>query len=173
MRAFSACLAVVLGLGTCYLAACSSDSDAGGNAGDAGESSSAGSSGKSGSSGAGGDTTGAAGDTTGAGGDTTGAAGDTTGAAGDTTGAAGAASTACAFESDACTGCFQKECATELAACAPAVDCGGAISDLDACACDSTKSAEQCETAFVTNGGTKAQPLVDCFNANCATACSN
>jgi hypothetical protein len=80
----------------------------------------------------------------------------------------------CAFESTACTGCLQSKCLTELTACAGSnADCGKAITDLDACACGGTKTPQECETAFVTAGGTNAQPLVDCFNANCASTCTN
>jgi hypothetical protein len=159
MRALSTCLSVILGVSVCYLAACSSDSDAGGGggaAGEAGESSSAGSSGKAGS-----------GNTAGA--NSSGAAG----VAGDT-GAAGAAGApaGCAFESSACTSCLTKKCSAEVGACATAADCGGALDGLDACACGGEKTALMCETAFIADGGNTAQPLVDCFNQNCASVCA-
>ncbi len=150
MRAFSACLSVILGMSVCYLAACSSDSDAGGGAaGEAGETSTAGSSGSP-----------AAG--------APGAAGDTTGAAG----AAGAPASTCAFDSDACTSCLSSKCLTELTACSKATDCNGALSALEPCACGGDMTPVQCETAFTADGGDAATPLVMCFNTNCASVCA-
>ena len=159
MRAFSACLSVFLGLGVCYISACSSDSDAGGNtAGDAGETSSAGSSGKAGGSNSSG-APGAAG--------VPGAAGAPEAAAG----AAGAPGSTCPFDSDACTSCLQTKCAPSLGACANATDCAMALSGLEPCACGGDMTALMCETTFLGDGGDKAQPLVDCFNTNCAAVC--
>jgi len=157
MRAFSACFSAILGIGICYIAACSSDSTTGGGPGAAGE---AGSAPTAGSSGKGG----------GAG--TSGAPG-AAGAAGEP-GAAGAAgaSGVCAFDSKACTSCLSMHCATELGACSTAADCGGALSMLEPCACGGDMTAAMCETTFLADGGTKAQPLVDCFNTNCASVCS-
>jgi hypothetical protein len=155
MRAFSACLAVVLGFSTCYMAACSSDSDAGGGAaGDAGESSTAGSSGKTGSSGA------------------PGAAGATPGAAGEAPGAAGAPASDCAFTSDTCTGCLTDSCGSQESDCIGDNSCSKGLSDLLPCACDASKTTEECETAFATTGKDPATALITCFNAHCAAACS-
>jgi hypothetical protein len=137
MRALSTCLSVILGMSVCYLAACSSDSDASGGAG--GGSSMAGSSGKAGSSGS--------------------------------PGAAGAPGD-CAFESDACTSCLTDKCQSEVAACAGATDCRAALDKLDGCACGGEMTAAMCETAFIGSGGDAAQPLVDCFNQNCASVCA-
>lgn len=162
MRAFAACLTVVLGFGAFSAVGCSSDAKTGGTAGDAGEagattSPTAGSAGKP-SGGAPGE-----GGAPGAGAE----AGATP--EGGAAGAGGAA--ACGYDSDACTACLIGMCGTETNACSNDAACGGGIAPLRTCACDGTSTIDQCEMDFATTGGDLAGALVTCFNDKCATAC--
>jgi hypothetical protein len=144
MRAFAACLSVVLGLGAFSVVACSSDATttaAGGGTGEAGAAPSAGSGGKASSGGA-------------------------PGAAGE----AGAPASTCSFDSDACQSCVPMKCPDQVAACGSDSACLGALSGLDGCVCGGTSLAT-CETNFAKDGGDPAAPLVTCFNDNCKTAC--
>ena len=154
MRALSACLTVVLGLGVAAIAACSStasDTGTGGTGGQAtGGTSAGGASAGSSSAGKGGSA----------------AAGTSSSAAGDT-GSAGAA--ACSFESDACIACVASKCGTPVGACKGA--CGTALSNLDGCLCNSSSSPAECETKFITDGGDQGKAVADCFDANCKSVC--
>ena len=156
MRALSACLTVVLGLGVAVIAACSStasDSAAGGTAGTA-------TSGGSGGTATGGTSSGGKGGTA--------AAGTSSSAAGADNGGA----PACTFNSDACQTCLMGHCGTQETACTDdTAMCGSAIFALDGCLCGGTMSVAECETTFITDGGAKAKTLADCFDANCKTAC--
>ena len=142
MRAFSACLSVILGLGACYIAACSSDSTAGPAAGDAGETSAAGAT-------------------------SAGSGGASAGTGGGTVGEAGA----CAFQSDACTSCLAAKCGAGEAACVMDDTCDGALNKLVPCACDGTSTTQECAATFAKDGGDPAVTLIGCFNDNCAATC--
>jgi hypothetical protein len=146
MRALTACLTVVLGLGVAAMAACSSTSDSTATGGTGGTS--------SGGTSAGGTATG------GTGGSAVGAAGDN--------GAAGAAE--CSFDSDACTACLAGNCAESLGTCAMDNDCGASLSALRPCVCGGSTSPVECETTFIGDGDLQ-KALADCFDANCKTEC--
>jgi hypothetical protein len=151
MRAFAACLSVVLGLGAFSVVACSSDATttaAGGGAGEAGAAPSAGSGGKTSSGGA------------------PGAAG-AAGAAGE----AGAPASTCTFDQPACGACLQTKCGPELGACIMDNACTAALQTLTGCACNPSKTIDQCKTSFGMDGGDPAAPLVTCYDANCASSC--
>jgi hypothetical protein len=149
MRALSACLTVVLGLGVVAMAACSStssdDTAGGGTAGGATAGTSAGGASAGTSSG-----------------------GTSPSAAGDT----GAGGAACSFESDACTACLQTSCKDELGACIgdSTGKCSAGVTALDPCLCNSTTSAAECETTFI-GGGDLQKSLATCFDTNCKSAC--
>jgi hypothetical protein len=148
MRAFAACLTVVLGLGAFSVVACSSDATttaAGGGGGEAGAVSSP-------AAGAGGKAASSAG---------------APGAAGE----AGAPALTCSFDQPACGGCLQSKCTATLGACAGDDACGAALNTLTNCACDPSKTIDECKTAFGKDGGDPAAPLVTCYEDNCATTC--
>jgi hypothetical protein len=149
MRAFAACVTVFFGFGMASMAACSSDSTTSAAAGAAGE----------------------AGDTS-TGGSTAGTGGGPVAEAGSagSAGAAGAPA-GCSFESDACQACLKSNCLDKLTACSSDAACDGALTDLQGCACDPSKTTLDCETAFQSGGGDKATIVITCFNDNCATAC--
>ena len=150
MRALTACLTVVLGLGLAAMAACSSTSDTTGTGGTGGTSSGGTSSGGTGGKAAGG-----------TGGTSVGVAGDN--------GAAGAPE--CAFTSDACGACLNDKCGAMLQACQDDTGtCGADIFTLIGCACDGTTSLTECETNFI-GGGDPQKAAADCFDANCKAAC--
>ena len=156
MRAFAACLTVVLGFGAFSAVGCSSDAKTGGTAGEAGEagaSPTAGSAGKP-SGGAPGE-------------------GGAPGTAGATPegGAAGAPASTCSFDQTPCTTCLQTKCGTKLEACTGVDACGLALSALEGCACDTSKTIDECKTTFGQDGGDPAAPLVTCYDDNCTTAC--
>jgi len=146
MRAFTACFIAVLGFGgLTMVAACSDSTDASGGAGGgAGE----------------------AGDTSVAGG-----AGKAAGGEAGSTGEAGATSTVCGFQTEACNNCLTDKCGDKLGACATDSKCAPQLADLPMCACDKTKTAESCQTTFVTKGGDKALVLAMCYQTNCVEAC--
>jgi len=151
MRALTACITAVLGLGLAAMAACSStasDTAAGG----------AGGSGGSGGSGGGSAGTGGA----------IGAAGDL-GAAGDT-------GTGCTFE-EVCAPCAITKCAAAVDTCMSTDDvCDLAFAasptgdSLIACGCDKTKTATECATTFAAVDA-NAKAVVDCVAINCVTEC--
>ena len=159
MRALSACLTVVLGLGVAAIGACSSTASDDGAAGSGGTS--------AGGTSAGGTSSGGS-STAGKGGSST---AGTSSAAGDTGAAGAAGSGACTFESEACTGCMKDKCGSELDACTGTPACATAVFQLDGCLCSGSSSAAECETTFISDGGTKGKALADCFDANCKTVC--
>jgi hypothetical protein len=148
MRALSACLTAVLGLGLAAMAACSStasDTAAGGTGG------------------------------TSSGGTSTGGTAGGIGAGGDL-GAAGETGTGCAFI-DACAPCANDKCAAEVAACTQTDDvCDMAFAasstgdSLVVCACDPTKTPADCAATFSAVDA-KAKAVVDCAALNCKTEC--
>jgi hypothetical protein len=142
MRALSACLTVLLGLGMVGLAACSSSS-----------------SDDSAAAGSGGADTGGSG----------GAA--TAGSGGSDIGAAGAGPE-CSFTSDACEACIKTSCSDEFSACmADDSTCGAALGPLGLCLCDSTTSTADCETTFETAGGDSATAFAMCVDTDCQAEC--
>ena len=149
MRALSACLTVVLGLGVAAIAACSSTAS---------------------DDTAGGGTAGATTGGTSAGGTSAGGTGGASAGTGGTGIGAGGAP-ACTFNSDTCTGCLTDHCGTEETACTSDATCGQAVFSLDGCLCDGVMSTTECETTFITDGGAKAKTLADCFDASCKTSC--
>ena len=88
---------------------------------------------------------------------------------GGATGESGAP--ACSFDSDGCTACLQDKCGTEATGCLADQTCSGPLTTLEGCACDASKTIDECETAFGKDGGDSAAMLVTCFNANCTSAC--
>jgi hypothetical protein len=141
MRALSACLVAVLGLGVAVIAACSStssdDTAGGGSAGAATAGTSAG---------------GTSAGTSSGGGTTVGAGGE------------------CSFESQTCNDCIQANCKTESTACGDDNACGASFLDLLPCVCGGTMSPAECETAFISGGDTQKN-LATCFDTNCKSAC--
>jgi len=137
MRAFAACLSVVLGLGAFSVVACSSDATTTAAGGEAGEAPAVGGGGMTSTGGA--------------------------------TAEGGASS--CTFDSDACAACLQGKCATEAGGCVADDACGAALSVLEGCACDASKTIDECKTAFGQSGGDPAAVLVTCYDANCMSAC--
>jgi hypothetical protein len=152
MRALSACLTVVLGLGVAAMAACSSTSSDGTAGGGSAGAATAGTS-------AGGTSAG-----TSSGGSSTG--GGTVSAAGDT----GAAGAACNFGSDACTACIGMNCSDSFGACVADNNCSAGVSALQPCLCNSPMSIAECETTFI-GGGATEKALADCFDAHCKADC--
>ena len=147
MRALTACFIAVLGFGGLItVAACSSSTtDASGGAG------------------------GAAGAS---GGSVAGAAGKAAAEAGSTNnGEAGASAGICGFQSEACNSCLMDNCNDKLSACATDSKCAPQLGALPTCACDKTKTAESCQSAFVMKGGEKALVLAMCYQTNCVEAC--
>jgi len=145
MRVLAACLVGFLSMGALStLAACSDTSDGTGTGGAAGASAAAGSSsgGKAGSAGA------------------------------SSTAGTGGGSAECSFASDECNTClFVDHCTTQVAACGNDAACGAALQTLPNCACDPAKTADECQAAFVTAGGDKAEQLANCYTLNCESAC--
>ena len=152
MRALSACLVAVLAMSAAVVTACSStssdDSSTGGTGGSTAGTTSSG---------------GTSAGTTSAGGSSAGST---------ATGAAGASD--CSFLSDACGACLGSKCGSEETACTgdEKNGCEAAFLSLPGCACGGTMTVQQCETQFAKDGGSLAQPLIDCFNTNCATICA-
>ncbi len=153
MRAFAACLTVVLGFGAFSAVGCSSDATTGGTPGEAGEAGATTS-----------PTPGGAGMSPGGG-----AAGE--GGASGAGAEAGAPASTCSFDSDACRTCLGSKCMTQSATCINDDACGQALSTLDGCACDASKSFDDCATAFGQSGKTPAADLVTCYTDNCTADC--
>jgi hypothetical protein len=150
MRALSACLTVVLGLGVAAIAACSStasDDTAGGGS-------------------AGATTGGTSAGGTSAGG--TGGASAGTSAGGTDVGAGGAPE--CSFDSPDCGTCLGTMCSDSFMACGNDSTCGLALSNLEPCVCGGMSTTTECETTFIGTGD-KAKALADCFDAKCKSAC--
>jgi hypothetical protein len=103
------------------------------------------------------------------------------GASGETNSAGGGGATgigggtseagACSFDAPGCGTCLQDKCGTETVTCGSDDTCAGALSALEGCACDASKTIDECKTTFGQNGGDPAAPLVTCYNDNCTTAC--
>ena len=160
MRALSACLTVVLGLGVAAIAACSStasDTGSGGTGGTSAGGTSAGGTSAGGTSSAG----------THAGGTSSAGTGGAIGAAGDQ----GAGGDTCSFDSPDCAACIATKCPTEFGACGNDNMCSAALSSLQPCLCNSSSTAAECTTKFKTDGGTAAGDLSTCFDANCKSSC--
>ena len=157
MRALSACLTTVLGLGLAAMVACSSTaSDTGGaGAGGTGGGSTAGTS--AGGSSAGDHAGGTGGGTAG-----------TVGAAGDM-GAAGS----CSF-SDVCAPCIAMQCPDQAQACVTNTPCEAAYfvgsDSLLACACESSKTPPECAQTF-SDVNAQSKAVAQCAAANCKTEC--
>jgi len=108
-----------------------------------------------------------------------GAGGASSAGSGGRASSAGASSSAgtgggaeCKFLSDACQGCLVIDsCGTQLQACTKDATCAPAIEPLTNCACGSTMTADQCQAAFLTAGGSKAEQLVNCYSLNCEDEC--
>ena len=151
MRALSACLTVVLGLGVAAMAACSStssdDTSGGGTAGAATAGTSAG--GTSAGTSSGGTSTG----------------GTDVGAGGDSSG--------CAFLDGPCGSCFATNCADDENTCTKEAACDAALTGTDgliACACGGDMTIAQCATTFgAVDDLSKA--VTACAKTNCATEC--
>jgi hypothetical protein len=142
MRAFAACLTAVLGFAAFSVVACSSDATTTTPAGEAGEAGAP----SSPAAGGGGATS-----------------------TGGGTGEAGAST--CAYDSDACRTCLGTKCSTQAQACLGDNACSGALSVLEGCACDPSKTFDDCATAFGQSGKVPAADLVTCYTDNCTADC--
>jgi hypothetical protein len=95
------------------------------------------------------------------------------GASGGATGVGegGAGGSTCAYDSDKCRTCLGTKCMTQAGACIGDDACGQALSVLEGCACNPSKTFDQCAMDFGQAGKVPAADLVTCFTDNCTADC--
>lgn len=141
MRVLAACLVGFLGFGALATMAACSDSTDAGSAG-AGGGSAAGAAGKAGSAGS------------------------------TSTAGTGGGSAECSFNSVDCSACLGEKCGDQANACYADDKCGDALFfDLPECVCDASKDPDTCVGTFVSENGSLAEKLANCYTLNCEDAC--
>ena len=101
-------------------------------------------------------------------------AGGTAAAAGSggSTSAGAGGGPSCTFLSEACQTCINSKCKELLNTCGGDATCGEALGLLTVCACNPSNEATECKATFHTDGGAKAEKLIECYDLNnCGDVC--
>ena len=71
----------------------------------------------------------------------------------------------CTFLTEACQTCLTDNCKDLVTACGGDATCGEALSLLTVCVCNPSNDATECKATFHTDGGAKAEKLIECYDA--------
>jgi len=91
-------------------------------------------------------------------------------AAGGSTSAGGGPG--CTFLTETCQTCLNDNCKNLVTACSGDATCGEALGLLTVCVCNPSNEASECKATFHTDGGAKAEQLIECYDVNsCGDVC--